>query len=176
MSFTLSQSAIPAFLTGLNALSGILDKAAAFARSKKIDESVLLQTRLAPDMFPLVRQVQIATDQAKNGSARMAGAQAIRHEDSETTIAELKQRIGETVAFLAALDKAAFDASAEKQISFPLGRANKGEMKGDAYILQFVVPNFYFHLAMTYAILRQCGVEIGKGDFLGSIAMTRTPV
>jgi uncharacterized protein len=176
MSFTLSQSALPAFETGLNALTNILDKAAAYAAAKKIDEAVLLQTRMVPDMFPFARQIQIVTDTAKNGSARMAGVEAPKHEDNETSIAELKTRIAETLAFLKTIDAKAFDASASKQVTFPLGKANKGEMTGDAYITSFVLPNFYFHLTTAYAILRNCGVEVGKMDFLGKIAMTRTPV
>ena len=96
----MSQSSLPVFVTGLNALLGILDKAAEFAAAKKIDESVLLQTRLAPDQFPLVRQIQIATDSAKNGSARVAGVEAPKHDDKETTISALKARIAETIAFI----------------------------------------------------------------------------
>lgn len=176
MSSTLSQSALPAFETGLNALSAILDKAAAYAETKKVDQAVLLQTRLIPDMFPFARQIQIATDTAKNGSARMAGVTPPAYPDDETTISALQTRISNTLAFLKSIDAAAFDASAGKQVTFPLGKANKGEMQGDAYVTHFLLPNFYFHLTAAYAILRNCGVEVGKMDFLGKIPMTRTPV
>ena len=176
MPFTMSQSSLPVFITGLNALLGILDKATEFAAAKKIDESILLQTRLAPDQFPLVRQIQIATDSAKNGAARVAGVEAPKHDDKETTISELKTRIAGTIAFIESIDRDAFDAGADKQIVFPLGKLYKGEMKGDAYITHFVLANYYFHLTTAYAILRHCGVDIGKMNILGSIPLTRTPV
>ena len=130
MSFSMSQASLPTFEIGLNALSAILDKAEAFAVAKKIDPAVLLNTRLAPDMFPLVRQVQVATDLAKNGAARLAGVEPPRYEDKETTIAELKARLAKTVAFVRSLDPKQIDAAAGRQITFPLGPSNKGEMKG----------------------------------------------
>ncbi len=170
MSYSMSQAFLPAFTTGLEAMSAILDKAEAFAAAKKIDASVLLQTRLAPDMFPLVRQVQIATDLAKNGLARLAGGEAPRYEDNETTIAQLKARIEKTVAFIKGLDTAKIDASAERGISFPLG-PKKGEMKGADYLSLFVMPNVYFHLMAAYLILRHCGADVGKMDFLGKIPL-----
>ena len=176
MPFTMSQSSLPVFITGLNALLGILDKAAEFAAAKKIDESVLLQTRLAPDQFPLVRQIQIATDSAKNGSARVAGVEAPKHDDKEASLSELKTRISETIAFIESIDPEAFNAGADKQIVFPLGKLYKGEMKGDDYVTHFVLANYYFHLTTAYAILRHCGVDIGKMSFLGNIPMTRTAV
>jgi hypothetical protein len=174
MSFSMSQASLPTFEIGLNALSAILDKAEAFAAAKKIDPAVLLNTRLAPDMFPLVRQVQVATDLAKNGAARLAGVEPPRYEDKETTIAELKARLAKTVAFVRSLDPKQIDAAADRQITFPLGPSNKGEMRGDDYLNLFVLPNVYFHLAAAYAILRHCGVEIGKQDFLGAIPLKMT--
>ena len=174
MSFSMSQTSIPTFEIGLNALSAILDKAEAFAAAKKIDPAVLLNTRLAPDMFPLVRQVQVATDLAKNGAARLAGVEPPRFDDKETTIAELKARLAKTIAFVKSLDPKQIDAAGNRQITFPLGPTNKGEMKGDDYLNHFVLPNVYFHLAAAYAILRHCGVEIGKQDFLGAIPLKMT--
>ena len=174
MSFSMSQASLPTFEIGLNALSAILDKAEAFAVAKKIDPAVLLNTRLAPDMFPLVRQVQVATDLAKNGAARLAGVEPPRYEDKETTIAELKARLAKTVAFVRSLDPKQIDAAADRQITFPLGPSNKGEMRGDDYLNHFVLPNVYFHLAAAYAIPRHCGVEIGKQDFLGAIPLKMT--
>jgi uncharacterized protein len=174
MSFSMSQASLPTFEIGLNALSAILDKAEAFAVAKKIDPAVLLNTRLAPDMFPLVRQVQVAADLAKNGAARLAGVEPPRYDDKETTIAELKARLAKTVAFVKSLDPKQVDAAAGRQITFPLGPNNKGEMQGDDYLNHFVLPNVYFHLAAAYAILRHCGVEIGKQDFLGAIPIKVT--
>jgi hypothetical protein len=174
MSFTMSQASLPVFEIVLDALSGLLDKAEAFATAKKIDPAVLLNWRLAPDMFPLVRQVQIVADQAKNGAARLADVSPPRFEDTETTIAELKGRITKTAALIRTFDASAIDAAAERDITFPLGSVNKGHMKGADYLNHFVLPNLYFHLTTAYAILRGCGVEVGKIDYLGKIPMTRS--
>jgi hypothetical protein len=173
MPFTLSQACLPAFEFGLNALSGVLDKAAAFAAAKKVDPAVLLSYRLAPDMFALARQVQVASDHAKNGAGRLAGIDPPKFEDNETTLEQLKERIAKTVAFLKTLDAKAIDGAGEREITFPLG-PRKGQMKGDDYLSHFVLPNFYFHLTAAYAIVRHCGVEIGKRDFLGSIPIKIT--
>jgi hypothetical protein len=170
----MSQASLPVFEIGLKALAAVLDKAEADASAKKIDSSVLLNSRLYPDMFALTRQVQIASDQAKNGSARLAGVEAPRYEDNETTIDQLKARIAKTVAYLKTLDPKQIDASADREITFPLGPTNKGRMKGDDYLNHFVLPNFYFHLTTAYAILRHCGVDIGKRDFLGAIPIEIT--
>ena len=174
MPYTMSQAALPVLEIGLDALSGVLDKAAAFAAAKKIDAAILLNTRLAPDMFALTRQVQVATDQAKNGSARLAGVEAPKYEDNETTIDQLKARLAKTVAYLKTLDARQIDGAADRGITFPLGPNNKGHMKGDDYLNHFMLPNFYFHLTAAHAILRHCGVEIGKRDFLGAIPMKMT--
>jgi hypothetical protein len=171
MPFSMSRASLPALEVGLNALSAILDKAEAFAAAKKIDPSVLLNTRLAPDMFPLTQQVQIATDLAKNGASRLAGIEPPRYEDTETTIPELKARIAKTVALFKTLDTKQIDASGDRVITIPLGPGKKGEMKGDDYLTFFVLPNVYFHLTAAYAILRHCGMDIGKIDFLGAIPL-----
>jgi hypothetical protein len=170
----MSQVALPTFEVGLNALAGVLDKAAAFAAGKKLDPAVLPQWRLAPDMFPLARQVQVVCDQAKNGSARLAGIEPPRYEDTEKTIDELKARIAKSLAFLKGIDAKQIDAAADREITFPLGPTNKGHMTGSDYLTHFVLPNFYFHLTAAYAILRHCGVEIGKRDFLGAIPLRMT--
>jgi len=172
MSFTMSQASLPVFEIGLSALSGVLDKAAAHAAAKKCDPTVLLGWRLAPDMFALTRQVQVACDQAKNGAARLAGIEAPKYEDNETTLDQLKERIARTLAFLKTLDKGAIDASSEREITFPLGQG-KGQMKGADYLDHFVLPNFYFHLTAAYACVRNCGADIGKRDFLGAIPIKR---
>jgi hypothetical protein len=170
MPYTMSQASLPVFEIGLNAITAVLDKAAAHAAAKKIDMAVLLGWRLAPDMFPLTRQVQIICDQAKNGSARLAGIDPPKFEDTETTLEQIKERIAKTIAFLKTLDKAAIDASSEREITFPLG-ANKGQMKGADYLNHFVLPNFYFHLTTAYGLIRSCGVDIGKRDFIGGIPL-----
>jgi len=172
MPFTMSQACLPAFEIGLNALNGVLDKAAAYVAAKKVEPSVMLGWRLAPDMFALARQVQVTCDQAKNGAARLAGIEPPKYEDNETTLDQLKERIARTIAFLKTLDKAAIDASSEREITFPLGQA-KGQMKGADYLNHFVLPNFYFHLTAAYACVRNCGVDIGKRDFLGAIPIKR---
>ena len=166
MSFSMS---VQDFAIGLNALSAVLDKGAAHAAAKKIDPAVLLQSRLAPDMFPLVRQVQIACDMVKNGFSRLCGVEPPVFEDNETTFDQLKARIAKTVAYAKTLEGKQIDGSADREITFPLGPTNKGHMKGDDYLKHFVLPNFYFHITAAYAILRHCGVDIGKRDFLGAI-------
>ena len=172
MPFTMSQASLPVFEIGLNALSAVLDKVAAHAAAKKIDAAELLNWRLAPDMFALGRQVQVSCDQAKNGSARLAGVEAPAFADNETTIDQLKARIVKTIAFLKSLDAKAIDASADREITFPLGK-NQGQMKGGDYLDHYMLPNFYFHLTAAYAIVRHGGVEIGKRDFLGAIPIKR---
>jgi uncharacterized protein len=174
MSYSMSQASLPVFEIGLNALSAVLDKAEEFAKAKKIDSAVLLNSRLAPDMFALTRQVQIATDQAKNGSTRLAGVEPPRFEDNETTLDQLKARIAKTITFVKTLDPKKIDGSADREITFPLGPTNKGHMKGDNYLNHFVLPNFYFHLTTAYAILRHGGVDLGKRDYMGAIPMKMT--
>jgi hypothetical protein len=174
MSFSMSSSSVPAFQIGLSALSGVLDKAAAFAAVRKIDPSLILQARLYPDMFPLVRQVQSATDAAKNGASRLAGVEYPRYDDNETTIDQLKDRLARTAAYLKTIDAKKIDGSGDREISFPLGPKHQGHMKGADYLTHFVLPNFYFHLTAAYAILRHCGVDIGKQDFLGAIPIKIT--
>ncbi len=170
---SLSRASVPVFEVGLNALSALLDKAAAYAEARRIDPALLLDARLFPDMFSLTRQVQTACDNAKNGSARLAGVDPPAHEDNEHTIAELKARIAKTVAFLKTIDAKAIDGSADREITFPLG-PKKGHMKGADYLNYFVLRNFHFHVVTAYNILRHCGVEIGKRDFMGAIPMKVT--
>jgi hypothetical protein len=172
MPFSMSQASLPVFEIGLNALSGVLDKAAGYAAAKKVDPAVLLGWRLAPDMFAFTRQVQVACDHAKNGAGRLAGAEPPKFEDNETSLDQLKGRIAKTLAYLKTLDAKAIDASADREITFPLGPA-KGQMKGGDYLDHFVLPNFYFHLTAAYAIVRHCGVELGKRDFMGAIPIKR---
>jgi hypothetical protein len=172
MPFSMSQASLPVFEIGLNALAAVLDKAAAYAAAKKVDPAVLLGWRLAPDMFALARQVQVACDQAKNGAARLVGVEPPKFEDTETSLEQLKARIAKTLAYIKRLDTKAIDASADREITFPLG-PTKGQMKGGDFLNHFVLPNFYFHLTAAYAIVRHCGVELGKRDFLGAIPIKR---
>jgi hypothetical protein len=170
----MSSSSVPAFQLALSALSLVLDKAAAFAEARKIDQSVLLQTRLFPDMFPLVRQVQTAADIAKNGASRLAGVEFPAYQDNETTIDQLKGRLAKTVAYLKTIDAKKIDGSGNRQITFPIGPTRQGHMNGADYLNHFLLPNFYFHVTAAYAILRHYGVEIGKQDFLGNIPLKIT--
>jgi uncharacterized protein len=171
MPLSMSQTSLPTLEITLNALSGVLEKGQAFAKARKIDDAVFLRSRLAPDMFDLARQVQVATDGAKRGSARLAGVDAPVFEDNETTLAQLRERIAKTVAFLKTLDSKKIDAAGDREIVFPLGPEHKGHMKGDDYLNHFVLPNFYFHCTAAYTILRHLGVEVGKQDFLGQIPL-----
>ena len=169
MPYSLSQASLPVFEIALTALSGVIDKALAFQAAKKLDPATLPSFRLAPDMFTLTRQVQVACDQAKNGSARLAGVEPPKFDDNEKTLEDLKGRVAKTLDFVKSLDRAKIDAAADREITFPLGPVNKGAMKGDDYLTHFVLPNFYFHCTAAYAILRHCGVEVGKRDYLGQI-------
>ncbi len=169
---SMASAAVPSFEIGLTVLSALLDKAGAYASAKNIEPAVLLQMRLYPDMFPLTRQVQIACDVAKNGGARLAGVEPPKHEDTERSLEELQARIAKTVAFVKTLPAGKIDASADREVIFPLGRENKARMRGRDYLNHFVLPNFYFHISTAYGILRHCGVEIGKRDYLAGIPLT----
>jgi hypothetical protein len=168
MSVSIYDISIAVMSRGLTNLSAILDKAAAHAAARKFDPSVLAQLRLFPDMHPLTRQVQIACDTAKGAAARLAGVEIPKHEDAETTLDELKQRIAKTLDFLKTVkaDQVNGPESRTIEIKFPTGA---WKFTALAYITDFVLPNFYFHESMVYALLRKSGVEIGKTDFLGAI-------
>jgi hypothetical protein len=159
------QASVPAFIRTLTMLSNILDKAAAFAEAKKIDSAVLVNARLAPDMFPLSRQIQIATDNAKGCAARLAGLEVPGYADTETTIVELKARLAKTIDFLNTIRPEQIDGSETKKITLKIG-GNDMNFEGQPYLLTFALPNVYFHATTAYAILRHNGVEIGKKDFL----------
>ena len=159
------QASVPAFQKHLHALDGILDKAAAYATAKKIDPAVLLASRLYPDMFDLTRQVQAATDFAKAASARLADAAVPSYPDTEKTIPELKERIAKTLAFLATIKAHQMNGSETKEFTIKVG-PNDMTFTGTEYLLHFAMPNFYFHCAAAYAILRHNGLEIGKRDFM----------
>ena len=167
MNISMYRASAPRFVSMLNNLAGILDKAAAHAEARKIDPQVLLASRLYPDMFPLARQVQIACDNAKGAVARLAGVEVPKHEDTEKTFDELKARIAKTVAFVNSIRPAQVDGSEEKAIHLKLGK-REVDWKGMQYLLGFALPNFYFHVMTAYAILRHNGVELGKQDYIGN--------
>jgi hypothetical protein len=166
MTMSMSTASLPVLQSMLANLSHILAKAAAHAEAKKYDPNVLLQYRLAPDMLPFTRQVLIACDAAKNGVARISGLEAPRFEDSEASFPELQQRIRKTLDYLATVPASALDGTEDKEITFPAGRDKTRTMKAEAYLKQWALPNFFFHITMAYAILRHNGVELGKSDYL----------
>jgi hypothetical protein len=168
MSISLYDFSVPALTRGLTNLSAILDKAAAHAAEKKFDSVVLAQARLFPDMHPLTRQVQIACDTAKGAAARLAGIEAPKHDDTEVTFADLKARIAKTVDFLKKVTPAQLKDAEGRQIElkFPSGTLKFTAVN---YLTDFVLPNFYFHLSMVYALLRKNGIDVGKRDYLGPI-------
>lgn len=168
MAISMSQASIPAFIRTLTSLSAILDKAGQHAASRKIDPAVLLGTRLFPDMFPLTKQVQLACDFAKGGAARLAGVEPPKFPDEEKTIDELKARIAKTIDFVKSVQASQIDGSEARDIALPLGGQTR-HFKGQSYLLNMVLPNFYFHATTAYAILRHCGIELGKLDFIGSL-------
>jgi hypothetical protein len=160
------QASVPVFSRALSNLAAILEKAAAHAESRKIDPAVLINYRLYPDMLPLSRQVQIATDGAKGGAARLAGSEPPKYEDNETSFAELIARLRKTVAYLETLKPEQIDGSEDKTVTWKTQTSTR-TMQGMPYLLSHVTPNVYFHVTTAYDILRHCGVEIGKQDFLG---------
>ena len=160
------QSPVPFFVHSLTALSKILDKAEGFAEAKKLKPEVVPQLRLIADMFPFARQVMIATDHAKGASARLSGTENPSYPDTETTLAELKERIAKTIAFIQSIPDAAFEEAEAKTITIKAGQREL-TFSGAQYLYGYAIPNFYFHMGTAYNILRSNGVEVGKIDFLG---------
>lgn len=167
MTFSMYEASVPVFKQILTSLSAILEKAEAHAAEKKIDPPALLQARLYPDMFPLLRQVQVACDFAKGASARLAGVEVPRYDDTEQTFAELRARIATTLDFIGGLPQDGLEASAQRDITTGSGEKAK-QFKGQVYLMHYALPHFYFHATTAYAILRHNGVEVGKKDFIGS--------
>ena len=167
MTVSMYSVSVPVFIQHLNGLSGVLDKAAAHAAARKIKEEDLLTLRLSPDMFPLVRQVRAATDHAINGAGRPAGKEPLKFANDETTIAQLKDRIAKTIEFLKGIKPADLDGSEAKAISITFPSGATREFTGQSLLLGNSLPNFFFHAATAYDILRQTGVELGKRDFMG---------
>ena len=162
MSFSIHQASAPVIVRALSNLSAMMDKALAAG----LDEKVLLEARLTPDMHPFPRQIQMASDSAKGGIARLAGVEAPSMPDTETTFAELKERIARTIAFVKGVDASAFEGSEDREIvlTFP---GNSMTFTGADFLTGFMLPNFYFHITTAYALLRANGAPIGKMDFLG---------
>lgn len=169
MSSPLYSLANDTFTPLLRTLSTLLDKGAEHAKSKGFDTAVLVNARLAPDMFPLSKQVQIACDFAKNALARLSGQEPKRFEDTEQTLDELKDRIARALAYMATFDAAAFEDAASRNIVIPLPGDMVLEMTGEQYLRDWALPHFYFHLVTAYDILRHNGVPIGKLDYLAHV-------
>lgn len=167
MTISMYQASVPIFIQSLNALSNILDKAAAQAVAKKFDSAALLTARLYPDMFPFSKQVQLACDFAKNTAARLAGAEPVKFEDTETSFEQLMARAARTIDLLKTFGPEQIDGSEERDITITVGGQPR-TFKGLAYLQHFALPNFFFHDTTAYAILRHNGIEIGKRDFVGA--------
>lgn len=168
MTISIYQASVPLIKSMLGNLSAILAKAELYAKNKKFDEKNLLESRLFPDMFPLVKQVQVATDQAKGGCARLAGIEPPRFEDNETSIGQLQDRIANTIAFIDGIDPAQIDGAASRLIQYTMRDFNF-EFSAQQYLTNWVLPNFFFHVTTAYDLLRMNGLDVGKGDFLGSL-------
>lgn len=168
MTISMYHASVPTFVRMLSNLAVVLQKAEAHAEARKIDSAVLLSCRLYPDMYPLTKQVQIASDNAKGAGARLAGIDPPSFADTEATFPELQERIRKTVAFLQTIKPEQIDGSEARDIKMVFPSMTL-EFKGQGYLLDFAQPNIAFHVSMAYAILRHNGVEIGKGDFLGKV-------
>jgi hypothetical protein len=168
MSLSMYSASVPVFRQVLGSLTAILEKAEAHADLKKIEPQALLQARLFPDMFPLLRQVQVAADFAKGSVARLGGVEVPRYEDVETDFAGLRERIAKTMAFIDSVPREAIDDGAEREITVGAGDKQRQFANGQLYLSHYALPHFYFHATTAYAILRHNGLEIGKKDFIGS--------
>jgi uncharacterized protein len=168
MSISLYDVSIPVLSSSLTNLSGILDKAMSHADAKKVDPKVLPAARLIIDMLPLSAQIQIACDTAKGAAARLAGVEAPKYDDTESTIPELKARISKTLDFLKSLKAEQFRDAETRTIEIKRPQTTL-QFTGLSYLTNFVLPNFFFHVTMAYALLRKNGIELGKGDFLGPL-------
>jgi uncharacterized protein len=166
MTISMYQASVPPLVRSLSNLAAVLEKGADHAEGNKIDPTVLINSRLYPDMFALAKQVQIASDVARRGVARLAGTEAPKVEDDETTFAQLIARLQHTTAYLQTFTPEQIDGSESKSISLPMGQETL-TLEGLPYLLSFILPNVYFHVTTAYNILRHSGVALGKIDFLG---------
>ena len=168
MSISMYDASVPTFLHTLNALKALLQKAVAHAEAKKFDPNILAGVRLAPDMLPLAKQIQITSDVAKAAAARLTGTDAPKFEDNETTMDQLIARIDKTVDYLKSVNAKQFEGSETRTVTIVTPRQTFS-FPGLAFLRHWAIPNFYFHVTTTYALLRHNGVEIGKADFLGAL-------
>ena len=159
---------VPVFMQHLNGLSAVLDKAAAWAAARKVNEADLLNMRLSPDMFNLMRQVRAVTDHAANAAGRLSGKELLKFANDETTIAQLKDRVAKTIEYLKGMKAGEIDGTEAKEIKITLPNGNVREFTGQSLLLGNALPNFYFHATTAYDIVRQCGVEVGKRDLMGT--------
>ena len=166
MSLTMHSTSVPIFVRTLTAMTVWLDKAQAHAEARKFDPNNYLGLRLAPDMLPFTKQIQIASDMAKGCAARLAGIEIPKWDDNEATLEDLRGRIRKTIDYVQSVPAAGFEGSDGREILIPTRAGEPLRFTGENYLKQFVLPNFYFHSAMTYALLRHAGVELGKRDFL----------
>lgn len=169
MKITVQAVTVDVFANSLNSLAALLEKGLAHATTRKFDPSVLFNARLAPDMFPLSRQVQIACDIAKNSVARLAALEPPRFEDNEKTIEELRARIARTIDYMKGIPASAFEGAEDRDLKVPAGPDKFLDFKGLAFVQRWAIPNVFFHVTSAYAILRHNGVDIGKKDFLGGV-------
>ncbi|MBT9459516.1 MAG: DUF1993 domain-containing protein [Burkholderiaceae bacterium] len=167
MTISMYSASVPVFVKLLSNTLNWLDKAEQYAEAKKFDPGVYLSLRLAPDMLPFTRQIQIASDAAKGCVARLAGIENPKWDDNEASFAELRERINKTIAFVQSVTPAQIDGSEQRAIEIPTRSGEPLRFDGETYLKHFVLANFHFHLTMTYALLRHAGVELGKKDFLG---------
>ena len=168
MSISMYTVSVPVFIQHLNGLTTVLDKAAAHAAARKINEADMLNMRLAPDMFPLVRQIRAATDHATNAAARLSGKEPLKFANDETTFAQLKDRVAKAIAFLKSMQASEIDGTEGKDISITFPNGTTRQFTGQGLLLGNSLPNFFFHTTTAYDIIRQCGVELGKRDFMGT--------
>ena len=166
MSITMHSASVPVFVRVLNAMLGWLDKAQAHAEARKFNPDNYLTLRLAPDMLPFTKQIQIASDMAKACAARLAGLEIPKWDDNEATLDDLRGRIRKTIDYLQSVPAAQIDGSEAREISIPTRAGEPLRFSGEAYLKHYATPNFYFHATTTYALLRDAGVELGKKDFL----------
>ena len=168
MTISMHSASVPVFQRQLGAMLAWLDKAEAYAATRKFDSVNYLQLRLAPDMLPFVAQIRIASDSAKGCVARLAGQEPPKFEDNEASFAELRERVQKTLAYVESVPAAAFEGSDGRAITIPMRNRDPLQFTGEVFLRHWALPNFFFHVSMAYALLRHAGVDLGKGDFLAA--------
>lgn len=168
MTISMHSASVPVFVKTLGNLLTWLDKAEQHAEAKKFETGVYLTMRLAPDMFPFTRQIQIACDAAKACVSRLAGIEYVKWDDNEASFVDLRDRVRKTLEFVQSIDAGQINGSEQREINVPKRNGDKLRFEGEVFLKHFSLPNFFFHCSMTYALLRHAGVDLGKGDFLGA--------